>query len=378
MQSCACLAPQDCSVAWACIPGAVRGGWHPTYRWAGFPPCADEGRVQTSAAAFTKGLLDLEGAALTPILVRWDAAVPPPPPPAHALSCPARPCAGQQRVLLAWTTWLETPPTPHPATTRARSLVKKDAGMLDAFGKGASADIQLAKQELYAQVRRRRLPACRRPGMDGPVCLAWLPAAGGLPGRSPLLLAGCPQLASTTAPPPPPPHHHTRTHTKPSQMTWDPSTNTSMYAEPQLTTPMVSPPLSPKLDGGALPAGARALRSAGPSGTARCQLAACLAESTLHSPTPRPALHPPPPLLHCCAGRLQRTATARRCVSPGAWAPATASPRLRPRVYVPPGAAPWTCTAWTGVRMAAERRIGCLAAARELSVAGCPLGAVPA
>jgi hypothetical protein len=31
---------------------------------------ADEGRVQSSAAAFTKGLLDLEGAALTPILVR--------------------------------------------------------------------------------------------------------------------------------------------------------------------------------------------------------------------------------------------------------------------------------------------------------------------
>lgn len=30
---------------------------------------ADEGRVQCSAAAFTKGLLDLEGASLTPILV---------------------------------------------------------------------------------------------------------------------------------------------------------------------------------------------------------------------------------------------------------------------------------------------------------------------
>lgn len=27
--------------------------------------------MQTSAAAFTKGLLDLEGNALTPILVRW-------------------------------------------------------------------------------------------------------------------------------------------------------------------------------------------------------------------------------------------------------------------------------------------------------------------
>lgn len=33
------------------------------------PFAADEGRVQSSAAAFTKGLLDLEGASLTPILV---------------------------------------------------------------------------------------------------------------------------------------------------------------------------------------------------------------------------------------------------------------------------------------------------------------------
>ena len=31
---------------------------------------SDEGRVQMSAAAFTQGLLDLEGTSLTPILVR--------------------------------------------------------------------------------------------------------------------------------------------------------------------------------------------------------------------------------------------------------------------------------------------------------------------
>lgn len=49
-------------------------------------------------------------------------------------------------------------------------------------------------------------------------------------------------------------------------MTWDPETNTSMYTEPQLTTPMVSPPMSPKLDSAALPPGTRALRSAGNSG----------------------------------------------------------------------------------------------------------------
>lgn len=54
--------------------------------------------VQTSAAAFTKGLLDLEGNSLTPILV---------------------------------------------------SLVNKDASMLEAFGKGASDDISAAKEILY-------------------------------------------------------------------------------------------------------------------------------------------------------------------------------------------------------------------------------------
>ena len=32
------------------------------------------------------------------------------------------------------------------------SLVKKDAGMLDAFGKGASDDIRAAKNELYGQM----------------------------------------------------------------------------------------------------------------------------------------------------------------------------------------------------------------------------------
>ena len=32
------------------------------------------------------------------------------------------------------------------------SLVKKDAHMLDAFGKGASDDIRSAKEELYNQV----------------------------------------------------------------------------------------------------------------------------------------------------------------------------------------------------------------------------------
>ena len=71
---------------------------HSTYRHDLKIYSSDEGRVQTSAAAFTQGLLDLEGSSLTPILV---------------------------------------------------SLVKKDASMLDAFGKGASEEIRAAKEALY-------------------------------------------------------------------------------------------------------------------------------------------------------------------------------------------------------------------------------------
>mmetsp|Transcript_39332 Transcript_39332/g.111414 ORF Transcript_39332/g.111414 Transcript_39332/m.111414 type:complete len:1167 (-) Transcript_39332:153-3653(-) len=74
---------------------------HSTYRHDLKIYTSDEGRVQTSAAAFTKGLLDLEGSSLTPILV---------------------------------------------------SLIKKDASMLDAFGKGASIDINRAKAALYHQI----------------------------------------------------------------------------------------------------------------------------------------------------------------------------------------------------------------------------------
>lgn len=42
---------------------------HSTYRHDLKIYSSDEGRVQTSAAAFAKGLLDLEGTSLTPILV---------------------------------------------------------------------------------------------------------------------------------------------------------------------------------------------------------------------------------------------------------------------------------------------------------------------
>jgi inositol hexakisphosphate/diphosphoinositol-pentakisphosphate kinase len=55
-------------------PPSAGGGLlrlHSTYRHDLKIYSSDEGRVQTSAAAFTKGLLDLEGSALTPILVRY-------------------------------------------------------------------------------------------------------------------------------------------------------------------------------------------------------------------------------------------------------------------------------------------------------------------
>ena len=55
--------------------------------------------------------------------------------------------------------------------------------MLDAFGKGASEDIRLAKEELY------------------------------------------------------------------KQMTWDAATSSSTYTEPSMTTPLPSPPVSPKPEG---------------------------------------------------------------------------------------------------------------------------------
>jgi inositol hexakisphosphate/diphosphoinositol-pentakisphosphate kinase len=78
----------------ACAEGAGLLRLHSTYRhdlkiWS-----SDEGRVQMSAAAFAKGLLDLEGTSLAPILV---------------------------------------------------SLVNLNASMLDAFDKGASDDIKAAK-----------------------------------------------------------------------------------------------------------------------------------------------------------------------------------------------------------------------------------------
>ena len=61
-----------------------------------------------SAAAFVQGLLDLEGSSLTPILV---------------------------------------------------SLVKKDASMLDAFGKGTSEKIAAAKALLYDHLTQAREPS---------------------------------------------------------------------------------------------------------------------------------------------------------------------------------------------------------------------------
>eukprot|EP00963_Diacronema_lutheri_P011878 scaffold1501_cov352-Pavlova_lutheri.AAC.21 len=71
---------------------------HSTYRHDLKIYSSDEGRVQMSAAAFCKGLLDLEGASLAPIIA---------------------------------------------------AMVKKDTPMLDAFGKGASEYIQHAKECIH-------------------------------------------------------------------------------------------------------------------------------------------------------------------------------------------------------------------------------------
>jgi len=76
---------------------------HSTYRHDLKIYSSDEGRVQMTAAAFCKGLLDLEGTSLAPILI---------------------------------------------------SLVTKDAKMLDAFEKGASEDIQKVKDMLYEMMNQ--------------------------------------------------------------------------------------------------------------------------------------------------------------------------------------------------------------------------------
>ena len=133
---------------------------HSTYRHDLKIYSSDEGRVQSSAAAFTKGLLDLEGAALTPILV---------------------------------------------------SLVKKDAGMLDAFGKGASSDISAAKQELYAQMTfdsETNTSTFAEPAYTGAGLLS--PPMSPEPGAQPTSVAATPQAepalsgaGAVVAPPPP-------------------------------------------------------------------------------------------------------------------------------------------------------------------------------
>ena len=64
-------------------------------------------------------------------------------------------CAGQAGCMTSLCHARYSKPCDSPSITplvATCSLVKKDAGMLDAFGKGASEDIQLAKSELYSQM----------------------------------------------------------------------------------------------------------------------------------------------------------------------------------------------------------------------------------
>jgi inositol-hexakisphosphate/diphosphoinositol-pentakisphosphate 1-kinase len=122
---------------------------HSTYRHDLKIYSSDEGRVQTSAAAFIKGLLDLEGSSLvrrlycrtTHGLVQWlrpcrtmrVAHVC-----AHALSSSF---VVERGHTIGLVNVLQTP--------ILVSLVKKDAAMLDVFGKGASNDIAESKRLLY-------------------------------------------------------------------------------------------------------------------------------------------------------------------------------------------------------------------------------------
>jgi hypothetical protein len=125
-------------------PRAAGGGLlrlHSTYRHDFKIYSSDEGRVQMSAAAFTKALLDLEGASLTPVLV---------------------------------------------------SLVKKDAYMLDAFGKGASEDILRAKDALYRALTwdsDRMKSCCARPPAPA-AALATTPASHSPPASPRTAAAG--------------------------------------------------------------------------------------------------------------------------------------------------------------------------------------------
>ena len=130
---------------------------HSTYRHDLKLYSSDEGRVQTSAAAFTRALLDLEGSSLTPILV---------------------------------------------------SLVKKDASMLDAFGKGASDDIRAAKAALYDAMTADRGGGARSRASLGPAPSP-PPSPGGGPGELASSLAAvrlADDKAATAGAPPPEVH----------------------------------------------------------------------------------------------------------------------------------------------------------------------------
>lgn len=132
--------------------------------------------------------------------------------------------------------------------------------MLDAFGKGASSDIQRSKQELYAQVGTQAggawwvLRLVRQGHPVGLVKTAGLVDFPQWPGPG-----LCRQAATQLAPAPTHPLSPSPLH----QMTWDQETSTSMcvprytYTDTQVaTTPMVSPPMSPKLvEPAALPPG---------------------------------------------------------------------------------------------------------------------------
>jgi hypothetical protein len=201
---------------------------HSTYRHDFKIYSSDEGRVQTSAAAFTKGLLDLEGNSLTPILV---------------------------------------------------SLVNKNASMLDAFGKGGhwggSARCCARRPAMRAAATLPRWPRCATAAGSWPPLSCQRCCIGRQPPRNRTHTPN--QTTPHQTHPTPAPSRCARPgasddirhakNTLYTRMTWDHERGVSMSVPlQQLATPAyvaASPPLSPKLQGE--PRAGRALGGAPPS-----------------------------------------------------------------------------------------------------------------
>lgn len=138
------------------------------------------------------------------------------------------------------------------ATLQTCSLVKKDAHMLDAFGKGASDDIRAAKEELYNQVPFPNNWHCNFQQHTNaaahimPVCKAETGSRNAhcVTARGMLCLdmtlhskkLQCQQIKVRTT---------QQSLLSAMQMTWDAAAGSSARSRPMGGTPLPSPPPSP-------------------------------------------------------------------------------------------------------------------------------------